>query len=115
MRIDSSNFNPVSVWSCGIQMAAMNYQSVTDSNLHLHSAFFSGTQGFVLKPPVMWNPSHILFERFLPSSKSQEGLHVTHIALTIVSGQYVCKENYAASPLVEVEVSLSQLNEVRRC
>jgi hypothetical protein len=62
----------------------------------------------------MWNPSHILFERVLPSSKSQEGLHVTHIALSIVSGHYSCKENYAASPLVEVEVSLSQLNEVRR-
>ena len=35
MRIDSSNFNPISVWSCGIQMAAMNYQTVTDTNLHL--------------------------------------------------------------------------------
>ena len=106
MRIDSSNFNPVSVWSCGIQMVAMNYQTVTDSNLHLHNSFFNGTQGYILKPPVMWNPAHILYERFLPASKTQEGLHVTHLSLTIVSGQYVCRENYSASPLVEVEVSL---------
>ena len=44
--------------------------------------------------------------RFLPASKNQEGLHVTHISLTILSGQYVCRENYSASPLVEVEVRL---------
>ena len=52
MRINSSNFNPVSVWSCGIQMVAMNYQTLTDANLHLHSAMFSGTPGYVLKPQV---------------------------------------------------------------
>ena len=104
MRIDSSNFNPITIWSCGIQMVAMNYQTVTDANLHLHNSYFQGTQGYILKPPVMWNSSHILYERFLPASKTQEGLHVTHVSLTIVSGQYVCRENYLASPLVEVEV-----------
>ena len=53
---------------------------------------------------VMWSPSHILHQRFQPSSKTQEGLHATHISLSVVSGQYVCKENYGASPLVEIEV-----------
>ncbi len=104
MRIDSSNFNPVAVWACGIQMVAMNYQTLTDANLHMHNAMFAGTSGYVLKPQVMWNPAHILFQRFQPTSKSQEGLHATHISLTVVSGQYVCKENYGASPLVEIEV-----------
>ena len=52
MRIDSSNFNPVSVWSCGIQMVAMNYQTVTDTNLHLHNSLFNGTQGYILKVKV---------------------------------------------------------------
>ena len=70
-----------------------------------HQLYITGTPGYILKPAVMWNSSHILFERFLPASKTQEGLHVTHISLTIVSGQYVCRENYSASPLVEVEVS----------
>jgi hypothetical protein len=37
-------------------------------------------------------------------SKSQDGLHPTNISLTIVSGQYVCRENYGASPMIEVEV-----------
>jgi phosphatidylinositol phospholipase C gamma-1 len=26
-RIDSSNYDPVSVWNCGSQMVAMNYQT----------------------------------------------------------------------------------------
>ena len=111
MRIDSSNFNPITMWSCGIQMVAMNYQTVTDANLHLHNSFFAGTQGYILKPAVMWNTSHILYERFLPASKTQEGLHVTHVSLTIVSGQYVCRENYSASPLVEVEVNIMDIEE----
>ena len=62
-------------------------------------------QGYVLRPPVTWNPGHVLYQRFLPSSKSQDGLHPTNISLTIVSGQYVCRENYAASPMIEIEVS----------
>lgn len=27
MRIDSSNFNPVPLWACGVQLAALNYQT----------------------------------------------------------------------------------------
>jgi len=27
MRIDSSNFNPIPMWACGIQLAALNYQT----------------------------------------------------------------------------------------
>jgi len=47
----------------------------------------------------------LVFQRFIPSSKSQDGLHPTTVTLTIVSGQYVCRENYLASPMVEIEVS----------
>ena len=31
MRIDSSNFNPVNLWACGVQLVALNYQ--TDGTL----------------------------------------------------------------------------------
>lgn len=106
---------------------AMNYQTTTDSNMHLHNAFFAGTNGYVLRPSVAWNPTHVLYQvcsfewspnmsrnpndidfalqRFIPSSKSQDGLHPTTVTLTIVSGQYVCRENYLASPIVEIEVT----------
>ncbi len=92
--------------------------------MHLHNAFFAGTNGYVLRPSVAWNPTHVLYQvctiafklvkkkcdiildlqRFIPSSKSQDGLHPTTVTLTIVSGQYVCRENYLASPIVEIEV-----------
>ena len=105
MRIDSSNFNPVTMWSVGIQMAALNYQT-SDANMALHKAFFSQNNGcgYILKPSVMWSPSHILHRRFNPASKDLEGLHSTFIELTIISGQYVCQQDYTASPVVEVEV-----------
>ena len=47
MRIDSSNFNPVTVWSCGIQMVAMNYQTSADANLHLHNSMFADTKVWI--------------------------------------------------------------------
>ncbi len=105
MRIDSSNFNPITMWSVGIQMVALNYQT-RDFNMVLNTTFFSQNKrsGYVLKPSVMWNPDHILYKRFTPFSKELIGLHSTTIELTIISGQYVCEHDYSASPIVEVEV-----------
>lgn len=92
----------------------MQFFQTSDPNLHIHNAMFAGTWGFVLRPSVMWQSSHILYQRFLPASKTQEGLHVTNITLTIVSGQYVCRENYGASPIVEIEVgSFDLMNEMQ--
>jgi phosphatidylinositol phospholipase C epsilon len=105
MRIDSSNFNPIPVWAVGVQMVALNYQTA-DLNMLLNTAFFgqNGGRGYVLKPSVMRSPDHILHRRFNPFSKELVGLHSMIIELTVVSGQYVCQQEYAASPVVEVEV-----------
>ena len=105
MRIDSSNFNPIPMWSVGIHMVALNYQT-SDANMIINSTFFAQNNrcGYVLKPAVMWNPDHILYKRFNPFSKELLGLHSTTIELTIISGQYTCEQDYAASPIVEVEV-----------
>jgi len=36
MRIDSSNFNPIPMWACGIQLTALNYQTEgTRRNLYI--------------------------------------------------------------------------------
>ena len=105
MRIDSSNFNPVLFWACGIQSVALNYQTV-DSALHVNRAMFSQTGGcgYVLKPRVMWDPTHVLYRRFNPWEKKFDGLHVTYLTVTIISGQYVCQGSFSASPQVEVEI-----------
>lgn len=66
MRIDSSNFNPVIFWSFGIQMAALNYQT-EDIAMQLNTAMFemNGKCGFVSKPNVMWDRSHVMYRRYL--------------------------------------------------
>ncbi|KAJ9590133.1 hypothetical protein L9F63_016745 [Diploptera punctata] len=105
MRIDSSNFNPVIFWAFGIQMVALNYQT-EDAALHLNAAMFeqNGRCGYVLKPSVMWDRSHMMYRRFNPWDKEFDGLHSSHLILNVVSGQYVCQNNLTASTYVEVEV-----------
>lgn len=106
MRIDSSNFNPVLFWSFGIQMVALNYQT-EDAALHLNTALFEqmGRCGYVLKPALMRDRTHVMYRRFNPWGKEFDGLHVLHVNLTIISGQYVCPTNPSAgSPLIDVEI-----------
>ena len=105
MRIDSSNYSPITMWLGGIQLAALNYQT-TDTHMALNNAFFdqNGRCGYVLKPKVMRNSDHVLFKRFNPFKKEIEGLHSTFIELNIISGQYVCQQEFSASCIVEVEV-----------
>ncbi|XP_014229016.1 1-phosphatidylinositol 4,5-bisphosphate phosphodiesterase epsilon-1-like [Trichogramma pretiosum] len=105
MRIDSSNFNPVIFWAFGIQMVALNYQT-DDAALHLNAAMFeqNGQCGYVRKPSVMWDRTHMMYRRFNPWVKEFDGLHSAHLALSIVSGQYVNPTNVLASTYVEVEL-----------
>ncbi|PVD29972.1 hypothetical protein C0Q70_09233 [Pomacea canaliculata] len=104
MRIDSSNFNPVIFWAFGIQMVALNYQT-EDTAIALNTAMFeqNGRCGYVLKPSVMWDKSHVMYNHFNPWDKEFEGLHATIFTLHVISGQYVCN-SYTANVQVEVEV-----------
>lgn len=105
MRIDSSNFNPVIFWAFGIQMAALNYQT-EDFAMQLNTALFetNGKCGFVSKPPVMWDRTHVMYRRFNPWDKEFDGLHSSQIIINVVSGQYVCHNNVTVSTFVEVEI-----------
>lgn len=105
MRIDSSNFNPLIFWAFGIQMVALNYQT-EDASLHLNSAMFeqNGRCGYVPKPAVMWDRSHMMYRRFNPWEKEFDGLHACYLILNIISGQYVCPSNLTANVLVEIEI-----------
>lgn len=104
MRIDSSNFNPVIFWSFGIQMVALNYQT-EDTALHLNTAMFeqNGRCGYVLKPSVMCDRSHMMYRRFNPWDKEFDGLHSSNLILHVISGQYV-SSNFTCSVQVEVEL-----------
>ena len=49
-RIDSSNFDPSALWRKGVQMVALNWQSI-DEAVMLNEGMFAGEDGWVLKPP----------------------------------------------------------------
>lgn len=105
LRIDSSNFNPTFFWAFGIQMVALNYQT-DDPPMHINTAMFeeNGSCGYVCKPEVLWDPSHLMYRRFNPMDKEFDGLHSSQIVINIVSGQYVSQANHFGSTYVEVEM-----------
>lgn len=106
LRIDSSNFNPVFFWAFGIQMVALNYQT-DDQSMHINTAMFeeNGGCGFVCKPDVLWDRTHLMYRRFNPLEKQFDGLHSSQIVINIVSGQYVSQmTQLMASTYVEVEM-----------
>lgn len=107
MRIDSSNFNPLNFWSYGIQMAAINYQSECLTASHVNAAMFeqNGRCGYVLKPKVMHDPTHILYRRFNPQEKRFDGLNPIRLTVDLVSGQY-CSPFGASRMNVFVEIEI---------
>lgn len=88
-RFDSSNFSPVHFWSCGLQLVALNYQTI-DSFQILNQALFEQTAnvGYVLKPPILWDKSHQEYGRFNPFEKKKEHEYI-QLNLKLISGQFL--------------------------
>ncbi|XP_053623157.1 1-phosphatidylinositol 4,5-bisphosphate phosphodiesterase epsilon-1-like isoform X2 [Plodia interpunctella] len=106
LRIDSSNFDPVMFWSCGVQLVALNYQT-EDAAMAVNAALYesNGCVGYVRKPIVMWDPGHIAYRRFNPMDKEFDGIHAAHLTLAVLSGQYVAENIYSFyNAFVEVEI-----------
>lgn len=104
-RIDSSNPNPLMFWLHGIQLVALNYQT-DDLPLHLNAAMFeaNGGCGYVLKPPVLWDKSCPMYQKFSPLERDLDAMDPAIYSLTIISGQNVCPSNSTGSPCIEVDV-----------
>jgi len=64
-KISTKNFDPVKAWICGIQMAAMNIQSLEDDHVLINKIFFKFNKGcgVVLKPDFL-RDSKIKYDRF---------------------------------------------------
>lgn len=77
-RIYSSNYNPISMWNCGVQMVALNYQT-KDKPMQLNHAKFmqNGGCGYVLMPKYMNS------EQYNPFLKSTSFDEVSPIILTV--------------------------------
>ncbi|GFN90746.1 phosphoinositide phospholipase c [Plakobranchus ocellatus] len=73
--------------------------------MSLNTAMFeqNARSGYVLKPPVMWDKNHVMYNHFNPWEKEFDGLHTTILTLQVISGQYVC-QHYSTNVQVEVEI-----------
>ncbi|CAF2860546.1 unnamed protein product [Rotaria sp. Silwood2] len=104
-RVDSSNFNPLHLWTYGIQLAATNYQTLDPGQI-LNLTMFeqNGNCGFVLKPNVYWDKEHPQYAHFNPSVIEREG-PCFELTVTIISGQYLT-QNIGSTTSVYIEVEL---------
>ncbi|CAI4232602.1 unnamed protein product [Auanema sp. JU1783] len=103
---DSSNFSPISCWIHGMQMVALNYQT-PDKAMALNYAMFEESQdkGYVLKPRIMWDDSHVLHNQFSPLQTRRLSMHTAYILhLNIISGQFVWPGNFNGAVHLEVEL-----------
>ena len=51
LRLNSSNLDPLVEWRSGTQLACLNWQHY-DEEMLLNEALFTGTMGYVVKPPL---------------------------------------------------------------
>jgi hypothetical protein len=85
-RINSDNFDPISSWNAGVQMVALNFQTM-DYSMRLNEAKFTinGGYGYILKPDYLRVPGKVLSKH-----RVQYLLKVK-----VISGQQIPKPNHA--------------------
>lgn len=71
-------------WLHGIQLVALNYQT-DDLPLHLNAAMFeaNGGCGYVLKPPVLWDKSCPMYQKFSPLERDLDAMDPATYSLTV--------------------------------
>lgn len=120
LRVKSSNFDPTKFWNCGVQMAALNYQT-PDKAMQINQAKFrqNGCSGYVLRPEFMFNPDgnteHPI--RFDPYDPTTLDCPTVYLSLTIVSGRHLGRNSNPkrhVSPSVEVEVLGIDVDQTKR-
>lgn len=100
-RIDSSNYDPVPIWNCGVQMVSLNYQT-PDRYMQINEALFrkNGRCGYVLKPKCMQEAKFDPFD-----SRTLQSVKPIHLKIHIIAARLLQKSGRGvASPFVEVEV-----------
>lgn len=57
----------------------------TDLGMHINTAIFEQTahSGYVLKPRVMWDQHHVMYNRFNPWEKDYDGLQSTTLTINV--------------------------------
>ncbi|XP_066554659.1 1-phosphatidylinositol 4,5-bisphosphate phosphodiesterase delta-3-A isoform X2 [Amia ocellicauda] len=106
-RIQSSNYNPQTMWNCGCQIVALNFQTPGEQ-MDLNQGRFlpNGRCGYVLKP----NFQRTRDNTFDPENPTQGlGCRPTQLTIKVISAQQLPKlnmdkPNSIVDPLVRIEV-----------
>ncbi|RMB90460.1 hypothetical protein DUI87_33061 [Hirundo rustica rustica] len=110
-RVDSSNFHPQLFWNAGVQMAALNFQSL-DVPLQLNLGLFEANacSGFLLKPEPLRRPD----KTFDPFSEGRlDGIVANTLSVQVLSGQFLAERRCGV--FVELEVFGLPGDTRRRC
>ncbi|PWN51122.1 PLC-like phosphodiesterase [Violaceomyces palustris] len=110
MRISSKNLNPVPFWGAGAQVCALNWQTF-DAAMQLNEALFSGTDGYVLKPPSLRSGTNADQQRSAGGSRVKLTLHVAGATdLVLPDGREADEiKPYVTCTLVHPEDGLKEL------
>ncbi|XP_030825744.1 LOW QUALITY PROTEIN: 1-phosphatidylinositol 4,5-bisphosphate phosphodiesterase beta-3-like [Camarhynchus parvulus] len=110
-RVDSSNFHPQLFWNAGVQMAALNFQSL-DVPLQLNLALFeaNASSGFLLKPEPLRRPDKA-FDPFV--EERLDGIVANTLSVQVLSGQFLSDRRCGV--FVELEVFGLPVDTRRRC
>lgn len=114
-RFGSSNFNPLTHWRRGVQMAALNWQTY-DLGMQLNTAMFASgmdRSGYVLKPPEFREFQVVpnLPGESRPRELKRERKNIS-FSISVISAQQLMRpvtfsEKRTLDPYVEVEVFLA--------
>lgn len=97
-RVDSSNYDPLRLWLCGVQMVALNYQT-PDRSIQINQAMFSynGRCGYILQPECMRQDSYDA------SDSKRAGQMV--LTIRVIGARHLPKPGRGiACPFVELEI-----------
>ncbi|MGH0123686.1 UNVERIFIED_CONTAM: hypothetical protein FKN15_028917 [Acipenser sinensis] len=97
-RMDSSNYDPYSLWMCGCHMVALNFQT-PDKYMQLNHALFSknGRSGFVLQPELIRSESYDPYQ--------EKNTVDQIITIRVIGARHLPRQGRSiASPFVEVEL-----------
>ena len=62
-----------------------HFDNPPDTAIAINNAMFeqNGQSGYVLKPAVTWDKSHVIYNHFNPLEKEFDGLHTTALTLHV--------------------------------
>ncbi|KAG5993328.1 hypothetical protein E4U43_003536 [Claviceps pusilla] len=112
MRVNSSNLDPSLFWRRGVQMAAMNWQTI-DMGMMLNEGMFAGENGWVLKPAGYQSS-----DRYAETHDEAAPGSTLDLSISIFAGHNIPTESddhheyprsgHAIRPYVKVEVHVER-------